>query len=85
MCGARATLIRDVPYTMLELGLYENFKTLLKKYHKREDLSNMVRPLSNTSLPEARDMVHPYILHVTPPPHPVVQDGASSGDTAFLS
>lgn len=32
----RATLIRDVPYTMLELGLYENFKTLIKKYRKRE-------------------------------------------------
>lgn len=47
MCCGRATLIRDVPYTMLELGLYENFKTLLKKYHKREDLSNMVRPRSS--------------------------------------
>ena len=37
----RATLIRDVPYTMLELGLYENFKTLLKKYRKRDTLTTM--------------------------------------------
>lgn len=43
MVCCRATVIRDVPYTMLELGLYENFKTILKKYHKREDLTNMVR------------------------------------------
>lgn len=29
--GYKATLMRDVPYTMLELGLYDNFKTLIKK------------------------------------------------------
>ena len=28
--GYGATLLRDVPYTMLELGLYENLKVLLK-------------------------------------------------------
>ncbi len=39
--GYKATLIRDVPYTMLELGLYDNFKTLLKKYQKREQLTTM--------------------------------------------
>ncbi|GAB5029597.1 s-adenosylmethionine carrier 1 [Nannochloropsis oceanica] len=39
--GYKATLIRDVPYTMLELGLYENFKTLLKKYRKREELTTL--------------------------------------------
>ena len=41
--GYRATLLRDVPYTMLELGLYDNFKTLIKKYRKRETLTTMVR------------------------------------------
>mmetsp|Transcript_26738 Transcript_26738/g.35129 ORF Transcript_26738/g.35129 Transcript_26738/m.35129 type:complete len:349 (-) Transcript_26738:198-1244(-) len=29
--GFGATLIRDIPYTMLELGLYDNFKTLFMK------------------------------------------------------
>lgn len=37
--GYRATLLRDVPYTMLELGLYENFKTALRKYKKKEELT----------------------------------------------
>jgi solute carrier family 25 S-adenosylmethionine transporter 26 len=29
--GFYATLVRDVPYTMLELGLYENIKDFMKK------------------------------------------------------
>eukprot|EP01035_Chromulina_nebulosa_P022007 gene22007-28490_t len=36
--GYWATLVRDVPYTMLELGLYENIKALLRKFRGREDL-----------------------------------------------
>ena len=30
--GYTATLVRDVPYTMLELGLYDNLKRLIR-YH----------------------------------------------------
>jgi solute carrier family 25 S-adenosylmethionine transporter 26 len=30
--GYFATLVRDIPYTMLELGLYENIKTMLRKF-----------------------------------------------------
>lgn len=37
--GYRATLMRDVPYTMLELGLYDNFKALIKRYRKRDTLT----------------------------------------------
>ena len=29
--GYYATLIRDVPYTMLELGVYENVKSLMRR------------------------------------------------------
>eukprot|EP01035_Chromulina_nebulosa_P024628 gene24628-32073_t len=37
--GYYATLVRDLPYTILELGLYENIKTLIRKYNlnKSED------------------------------------------------
>ena len=28
--GYGATLLRDVPYTMMELGLYENIKTMIR-------------------------------------------------------
>lgn len=37
--GYYATLVRDVPYTMLELGLYENIKTFLRKYKKTDTLT----------------------------------------------
>ena len=37
--GYYATLVRDIPYTMLELGLYENIKTIIRKYYKTEQLS----------------------------------------------
>ena len=37
--GYKATLIRDVPYTMLELGLYENFKSLIRWHNNKETLS----------------------------------------------
>eukprot|EP01041_Mallomonas_annulata_P002086 gene2086-4076_t len=37
--GYGATLLRDVPYTMLELGLYDNIKTFIRKFQKREDLT----------------------------------------------
>jgi len=36
--GYYATLIRDVPYTMLELGVYENVKSLLRRVRKVEVL-----------------------------------------------
>ena len=36
--GYYATLIRDVPYTMLELGVYENMKSLLRRVRKVEVL-----------------------------------------------
>ena len=32
-------LIRDVPYTMLELGLYENLKTMIGTFKKRSGKS----------------------------------------------
>ena len=37
--GYYATLVRDVPYTMLELGLYENVKNYLKKLRKGKSLT----------------------------------------------
>ena len=37
--GYYATLVRDVPYTMLELGLYENIKTFIRKFRKTETLT----------------------------------------------
>jgi len=37
--GYGATLLRDVPYTMLELGLYENIKTLIGTVQKRSSVS----------------------------------------------
>jgi solute carrier family 25 S-adenosylmethionine transporter 26 len=33
--GYYATLVRDVPYTMMELGLYENMKSFLQRYRKQ--------------------------------------------------
>lgn len=36
--GYYATLVRDVPYTMLELGLYENIKSAIRIITKKEDL-----------------------------------------------
>jgi solute carrier family 25 S-adenosylmethionine transporter 26 len=36
--GYGATLLRDVPYTMLELGIYENLKSIIRK-HKQTELS----------------------------------------------
>jgi solute carrier family 25 S-adenosylmethionine transporter 26 len=37
--GYFATLVRDIPYTMLELGLYENIKTVFRKMRNSADLS----------------------------------------------
>ena len=37
--GYYATLIRDVPYTMMELGLYENIKTAIRKVRNKKDLT----------------------------------------------
>lgn len=37
--GYTATLIRDVPYTMLEFGLYSQFKRLLRAVVKKERLT----------------------------------------------
>ena len=36
--GYYATLVRDIPYTMLELGIYENIKTLARKIRGKTDL-----------------------------------------------
>jgi hypothetical protein len=38
--GYIATLVRDVPYTMLELGLYENIKALIKSVKREDSTSN---------------------------------------------
>lgn len=32
-------MIRDVPYTMMELGLYENIKTAIRKVRNKKDLT----------------------------------------------
>ena len=37
--GYFATLVRDIPYTMFELGIYENIKTIMRKFRHREDLT----------------------------------------------
>jgi solute carrier family 25 S-adenosylmethionine transporter 26 len=34
--GYFSTLLRDVPYTMLELGLYENIKSSIQRYNQRQ-------------------------------------------------
>mmetsp|Transcript_106896 Transcript_106896/g.300563 ORF Transcript_106896/g.300563 Transcript_106896/m.300563 type:complete len:342 (+) Transcript_106896:1-1026(+) len=39
--GYYATLVRDVPYTMLELGVYENVKMLIRRFREREALNGM--------------------------------------------
>lgn len=36
--GYVATLVRDIPYTMLELGLYENIKTIFRQIRSKTDL-----------------------------------------------
>jgi len=36
--GYYATLVRDVPYTMLELGLYENIKSIIRTVTMKETL-----------------------------------------------
>lgn len=38
--GYAATLFRDVPYTMLELGLYENIKTFMRKRNAKKMVAN---------------------------------------------
>jgi len=37
--GYAATLLRDVPYTMLELGIYENMKLMIKNRSARNEIS----------------------------------------------
>lgn len=37
--GYYATLVRDIPYTMLELGLYENIKQLIRVFANKIDLN----------------------------------------------
>ena len=32
------TIVRDIPFTMLELGIYENTKSILRKILKVKDL-----------------------------------------------
>ena len=34
--GYGATLLRDVPYTMLELGIYENLKSIMRNRKQKE-------------------------------------------------
>ncbi|EKX33184.1 hypothetical protein GUITHDRAFT_120626 [Guillardia theta CCMP2712] len=38
--GYKATVVRDVPYTMLELGLYDNIKSLISHFRKKEGNAN---------------------------------------------
>lgn len=38
--GYGATLVRDVPFTMLELGIYENLKSLFRLAQNRKTLSS---------------------------------------------
>lgn len=37
--GYYATLIRDVPYTMMELGLYENIKSAIRRVRSKSELT----------------------------------------------
>jgi hypothetical protein len=37
--GYAATILRDVPYTMLELGIYENLKLIVKNKSARKEIS----------------------------------------------
>jgi hypothetical protein len=39
LTGYYATLIRDVPYTMMELGLYENIKSAIRKVRNKSELT----------------------------------------------
>ena len=38
--GYFSTLVRDVPYTMLELGLYENIKSAIQRYNAKKKSSD---------------------------------------------
>lgn len=38
--GYFSTLVRDVPYTMLELGLYENIKSAIQRFNQKNKNSN---------------------------------------------
>lgn len=38
--GYAATMIRDIPYTMLELGLYENIKSFIRSTKNKQDLDS---------------------------------------------
>ena len=40
--GYYATLVRDVPYTMLELGFYENIKSAIRTFKNKKELSQSV-------------------------------------------
>jgi hypothetical protein len=35
--GYSATLVRDIPYTMLELGIYENLKLFLQNFRRKSN------------------------------------------------
>jgi solute carrier family 25 S-adenosylmethionine transporter 26 len=37
--GYYATLVRDLPYTIMELGLYENIKLAIRKFQNKNELS----------------------------------------------
>lgn len=38
--GYYATLVRDIPYTMLELGIYENLKVLISKFKRGSSITS---------------------------------------------
>jgi solute carrier family 25 (mitochondrial S-adenosylmethionine transporter), member 26 len=38
--GYGATLVRDVPFTMLELGIYENIKAIVRRVRNRSTLTS---------------------------------------------
>lgn len=62
--GYYATLIRDVPYTMLELGVYENVKSLLRKVKKVDVLGRNDELIAAAFTGSERANAHKHILYL---------------------
>lgn len=58
--------MRDVPYTMLELGFYENFKSVIRKLKNTEQLTQQDE-LAAAAVTGGKKMFPPSIhIHVYP-------------------
>mmetsp|Transcript_4890 Transcript_4890/g.7271 ORF Transcript_4890/g.7271 Transcript_4890/m.7271 type:complete len:365 (-) Transcript_4890:71-1165(-) len=68
--GYYATLIRDLPYTILELGIYENIKTLIRRHNlhqKNPDQQSGVGSISQSEELLAAAVTGGFVALVTTP------------------